>query len=114
MDSVVTEDRSQADERFDTARITAAIDALAEKHAGREDVLRAAMAQLLKAEMIAARTTAQVVLLSDRHGRRCAQPLCFVQDEIIHMLSAAAARHLYRSHTPSGPQPMAVLATGRY
>ena len=57
MDSVVTKDRPEADERFDTARITAAIDALAEKHAGREDVFRAAMAQLLKAEMIAARTT---------------------------------------------------------
>ena len=40
MDSVVTEDRSGADERFDTARITAAVDALAEKHAGREDVFR--------------------------------------------------------------------------
>ena len=29
------------------------------------------MAQLLKAEMIAARATAQAVLLKDRHGRRC-------------------------------------------
>mgnify|MGYP003428700489 CR=1 FL=1 len=60
MDSVVTEDRSQADDRFDTARITAAVDALAEKHAGREDVFRQALAQLLKAEMIAARATAQI------------------------------------------------------
>ena len=50
MDSVVTEDRSGADDRFDTARITAAVDALAEKHAGREDVFRSALAQLLKVE----------------------------------------------------------------
>ena len=77
MDSVVTEDRVQADERFDTARITAALDALAEKHAGREDVFRSALAQLLKAEMLAARTTAQAVLLTDRHGRHCAERLCF-------------------------------------
>src|SRR5437899_8928474 len=102
MDSVVTEDLPEADERFDTVRITAAIDALAEKNAGREDVFRAAMAQLLKAEMIAARTTAQAVLLRDRHGRRCAERLCFVQDEIIRILYSAATRHLYRSHVRSG------------
>ena len=86
MDSVVTEARPEADERFDTARITAAVDALAETHAGREDVFRAALAQLLKAEMIAARATAQAVLLTDRHGRRCAERLCFMQDEIIRIL----------------------------
>src|SRR3989454_7450863 len=114
MDSVVTEDRSGADERFDTARITAAVDALAEKNAGREDVFRSAMAQLLKAEMIAARATAQAVLLRDRHGRRCAERLCFVQDEIIRLLYSAATRHLYRSHVPSGAERMAVVATGGY
>src|SRR2546422_806887 len=114
MDSVVTEDRSGADERFDTARITAAVDALAEKHSGREDVFRAALAQLLKAEMIAARATAQAVLLKDRHGRRCAERLCFMQDEIIRILYSAATRHLYRSHIPSGAERMAVVATGGY
>src|SRR6476660_6209910 len=114
MDSVVTEDRSGADERFDTARITAAVDALAEKHAGREDVFRAALAQLLKAEMIEARATAQAVLLKDRHGRRCAERLCFMQDEIIRILYSAATRHLYRSHVPSGAERMSVVATGGY
>src|SRR6188768_4161780 len=114
MDSVVTEDRSGADERFDTARITAAVDALAEKHAGREDTFRSALAQLLKAEMIAARATAQAVLLKDRHGRRCAERLCFMQDEIIRILYSAATRHLYRSHVPSGAERMAVVATGGY
>src|SRR5512132_4398444 len=114
MDSVVTEDRSGADERFDTARITAAVDALAEKHAGREDVFRSALAQLLKAEMIEARATAQAVLLKDRHGRRCALRLCFMQDEIIRILYSAATRHLYRSLVPSGAEGMAVVATGGY
>src|SRR5216683_544352 len=114
MDSVVTEARPEADDRFDTARITAAVDALAEKHAGREDLFRAAVAQLLKAEMTAARAVAQEVLLRDRHGRRCAERLCFVQDEIIRILYAAATRHLYRSHVPSGAERMAVVATGGY
>src|SRR6201990_673709 len=114
MDSVVTEARPEADDRFDTARITAAVDALAEKHTGREDTFRAAMAQLLKAEMIEARAVAQAVLLRDRHGRRCAERLCFVQDEIIRILFAAAPRHLYRSPIPSGAERMAVVATGGY
>src|SRR6201746_1612708 len=114
MDSIVTEDRGQADERFDTARITAALDALAEKHSGREDVFRSALAQLLKAEMIAARATAQAVLLRDRHGRRCAERLSFMQDEIIRILYAAATQHLYHSPMPSGAERMAVVATGGY
>src|SRR5512133_352365 len=114
MDTVVTPARPEADDRFDTARITAAVDALAEKHAGREDVFRSALAQLLKAEMIEARATAQAVLLKDRNGRRCAERLCFMQDEIIRILFSAAARHLYRSHVPSGAERMAVVATGGY
>src|SRR6202047_442570 len=114
MDSVVTQARSEADERFDTARVTAAVDALAAEHAGREDVFRAAVAKLLKAELMAARDTAQAVLLKDRHGRRCAERLCFVQDEIIRILYAAATRHLYHSPIPSGAERMAVVATGGY
>src|SRR5712691_3521977 len=114
MDSVAIETRPEADERFDTARITAAVDALAEKHAGREDVFRSATAQYLKAELLAARATAQAVLLRDRHGRRCAERLCYVQDEIIRILFSAATRHLYRSPIPSGAERMAVVATGGY
>src|ERR1700753_2410600 len=114
MDSIVTEALPGVDERFDTARVTAAVDELAAKHAGREDVFRAATAQLLKAELIAARATAQAVLLKDRHGRRCAERLCFVQDEIIRILFAAATRHLYHSPIPSGAERMAVVATGGY
>src|ERR1700733_9722131 len=102
MDNIVKEARPEADERFDTARIATAVTALATEHAGREDVFRAAVAKLLKAEMLEARATAQAVLLKDRHGRRCAERLCFVQDEIIRILFDAATRHLYHSPIPSG------------
>ncbi|HEV7877553.1 [protein-PII] uridylyltransferase, partial [Bradyrhizobium sp.] len=114
MDSVVTEAPPEADERFDTARITAAVDALAAKHAGHEDIFRTHLAQLLKAEFITARAATQTVLLKDRHGRRCAERLCFIQDEIIRILFAAATRHLYRSPVPTGAERMAVIATGGY
>lgn len=114
MDSVAIEKKPETDDRFDTARMTAAVDALAEKHEGREDAFRTAMAQLLKAELIAARAAAQAILLKDRHGRRCAERLCHVQDEIIRILYSAATRHLYRSPIPSGAERMAVVATGGY
>src|SRR5437870_13793925 len=64
--------------------------------------------------MFAARATAQAVLLGDRHGRRCAERLCFMQDEIIRILYAAATNDLYRSPVPSGAERMAVVATGGY
>ncbi|MBW7966038.1 [protein-PII] uridylyltransferase [Bradyrhizobium sp. BR 10261] len=114
MDSVATEHKPPLDDRFDTARITVAVDGLAERHQGREDAFRTALAQLLKAELIAARAAAQAILLKDRHGRRCAERLCHVQDEIIRILYSAATRHLYRSPIPSGAERMAVVATGGY
>src|SRR4030081_1999369 len=114
MDSVVTQARPEADERFDTARVTAAIEALALKHVGHEDVFRSHLAQLLKAEFIQSRAIAQEVLLRARPGRRCAERLCFIQDEIIRILFAAATRHLYRSPVPTGAERMAVVATGGY
>src|SRR5258708_26799566 len=114
MDAVVTQARSEPDKRFDTARIPAAVDALAATYAGREDLFRSATAQFLKAELVAARATAQALLLKDRHGRRCAERLCFVQDEIIRILFSAATRHLYHSPLPSGAERMAVVAPGGY
>src|SRR6186713_1774647 len=114
MDSVATEHKPEVDDRFDTARITAAVDALAEKHQGREDTFRTAMAQLLKAELYKASEAAEAGLLKDRHGRRCAEWLCFVQDEIIRVLFASATRHLYHSPIPSASERMAVVATGGY
>src|SRR3984957_16317047 len=114
MDSIVAPARAGNETDFDTRRITAAVNALADKHAGREDVFRSSLAQLLKAELIVARTAAQATLLKDRHGRRCAERLCFVQDEIIRILFTAATQHLYRSPIRSGAERMAVVATGGY
>jgi len=114
MDSTATQTRPVADDRFDTPGITAAIDALAAEHRGHHDLFRAAVARLLKAEMLKARQAAEAVLLKDRHGRRCAEQLCHVQDEVIRMLFAAATKHLYPSPIPSSAERMAVVSTGGY
>src|SRR6201994_2381828 len=114
MDDIVAAAPAGNETDFDTQRITAAVNALADKHAGREDVFRSSLAQMLKAELVTARAAAQATLLKDRHGRHCAERLCFVQDEIIRILFTAATQHLYRSPIPSRAERMAVGATGGY
>jgi [protein-PII] uridylyltransferase len=114
MDITTSLSAADPDPVFDTVRMTAAIDALAETHAGHEDSFRAALSQMFKAELVQAREAAQAMLLKDRHGRRCAERLCTMQDDMIRMLFAAATQHLYRSPIPSGAERMAVVATGGY
>jgi len=114
MDSVTATPPTGAEPVFDTARVVTEIDALAKKHAGKDDVFRNAITQLLKGELAEAREAAQAQLLKDRHGRRCAERLCVVQDEIIRILFNAATKHLYHSPTPSDSERMAVVATGGY
>ena len=114
MESATLPQTADAETSFDPMRIAADIETLVDKFGGRDDAFRSALAQLLKVELLRARDAAQAVLLKDRHGRRCAERLCFVQDEIIRLLYAAATRHLYRSPVPTGAERMAVVATGGY
>src|ERR1700739_1749308 len=97
---------------IDTAAIAAELDELAEAYAGREAELRAAIAQRLKAALMRARANAEQLLLKDRHGRRCAERLCRMQDAIIRILFDFAGRKLYPSQVPSEAERMTVVATG--
>jgi [protein-PII] uridylyltransferase len=111
MDDVATL-APEAAPAFDTGRIATAINALADAQNG--DTFRAALARMMKTELAQAREAAQAQLLRDRHGRRCAEHLCEVQDQVIRLVFDAATRHLYRSTTPSSGERMAVVATGGY
>jgi [protein-PII] uridylyltransferase len=99
---------------LDSAAIVADLKALAEIHAGRERELRAAVAQRLKSALTQARARAEELLLQERQGRRCAERLCRVQDEIIRILFEFAASELYPTQVPSQAERMAVIATGGY
>jgi [protein-PII] uridylyltransferase len=110
---VQTPARAQA-ELIDVAAITAELDTLADIHSGRERELRTAIALHLKAALAQGRARAEQLLLKDRHGRRCAERLCRMQDEIIRILFEFASRHLYPSRNPSEAERMAVIATGGY
>src|SRR5437660_4391910 len=99
---------------FDAAAVTADLAAVAGVHRGRERELRTAVAQRLKAALAAGRAMAEQRLREDRHGRRCAERLCFMQDEAIRVLYEFAVRHLYPSRNPSEAEHMAIVATGGY
>ncbi len=101
-------------ELIDSAAIAGDLKALARSHAGRERELRAAMAQRLKTALTQARAHAEDLLLKDRHGRRCAERLCRMQDEIIRVLFEFARLELYPPRVPSETERMAVIATGGY
>jgi [protein-PII] uridylyltransferase len=101
-------------ELIDAAAIVADLKVLAATYAGRERELRTAVAQRLKAALAQARKRAEELLLKDRHGRRCAERLCQVQDEIIRILFEFTRQELYPPQVPSEAERMAVIATGGY
>jgi [protein-PII] uridylyltransferase len=99
---------------FDEAAVVADLAALADRHSGSEQELRRAVAQRLKTLLIDGRKQAEVLLLNDRQGRRCAERLCFMTDEVIRVLFEFVIRHLYPSENPSDSERMAIVATGGY
>ncbi len=101
-------------ELLDNAAIVADLKRLAEQHAGHERELRTAVAQRLKSALTAARARAEELLLKDRQGRRCAERLCQMQDQIIRILFEFARDKLYARRVPSEAEHMAVVATGGY
>jgi len=101
-------------ELIDSRAIAADLEKLATVHAGKEREMRTALAQRLKEALIEGRAKAELLLLKDRHGRRCAVRLCKMEDELIRLLFEFAKKHLYPSQNPSDSERMTVIATGGY
>src|ERR1700719_1292865 len=101
-------------ELIDSPAIVADLKALAKTHGGRERELRTAVALRLKSALTQARLRAEQLLLKDRHGRRCAERLCQLQDEIIRILFEFIGSEIYPTQAPSEAQAMAVVGTGGY
>jgi [protein-PII] uridylyltransferase len=99
---------------IDSATIAADLKAAAASHAGRERELRTALALRLKAALTEGRAHAEQLLLKDRHGRRCAERLCRMQDEVIRLVFETIVGELYPPQVPSQAEHMAVVATGGY
>src|SRR5262245_32553142 len=92
---------SPASELFDDRAVLAALTKLAKDHAGSEQELRRAVAQQLKTVLVDGRKAAEQMLLKDRQGRRCAERLCVMMDEIIRVLFEFVTANLYPSENPA-------------
>src|SRR3954467_7301098 len=92
----------------------AELETLASGHSGTENELRALLAQPIKSALAEGRARAEELLLKDKHGRRCAERLCRMEDEVIGLLFDVVRKHLYPSQNPSDAERMAVVATGGY
>ncbi len=103
-----------AAELIDSRAIVADLEKLARNKHASDRELRTALAQRLKTALIDGRANAERLLLKDRHGRRCAERLCRMEDEIIRILYDFVRKHLYPSENPSETEHMAVVATGGY
>jgi len=101
-------------ELIDAQALAGDLAAIAAEHAGAESAIRAAAAQRLKAALAQGHATAAQLLLADRHGRRCAERICRMEDEIIRVVFEFTQKHLYPSQNPSEGEHMAVVATGGY
>jgi [protein-PII] uridylyltransferase len=99
---------------FDAAAIAAELTRLSEVHSGNERELRLAASRHLRTALARGRATVEALLIADRHGRRCAERLCAMQDEIVRVLYEFAIKHLYPAQNPSEAEHMAVVATGGY
>ena len=102
-----------SNELIDTPALTAQLEKAVKGHTGSERDLRSLLAQQLKVALADGRAKAEQLLLKDRHGRRCAERLCRMEDEIIRILFDFA-RQLYPLQNPSEGERMAIIATGGY
>ena len=114
MSAVAELERPAPNPVFDSGIVAADLARLVAAHSGSESELRAAVAQRIKTALTEGRAEAEALLLRDRHGRRCAERLCRMLDEIIHVLYDFAGKYLYSSQNPSEAEHMAVVATGGY
>jgi [protein-PII] uridylyltransferase len=101
-------------EIFDAAVMAGELEDLARTHAGNEHDLRLAVSRRLKTALLKGRAVAERLLIRDRGGRRCAERLSLMQDEIIRVLYEFTGKHLYPAQNPSEAERMAIIATGGY
>ena len=69
-------------ELFDQSSLAAELDGLAKQHGSNEQALRRAIMQPLKNALATGRAGAERLLLQDRQGRRCAERLCQMHDDM--------------------------------
>src|SRR5262249_2218152 len=101
-------------EIFNAAALAGELEDVAQEHTGNERELRMAGTRHLKTALTRGRAAAEQLLIEERRGRRCAERLSGMQDEIMRLLYELVGRHLYPVQNPSEAERMAIIATGGY
>src|SRR5467141_2690539 len=96
---------------FDPDALIAEVQQLATSVEGEK---RTAVAQRLKAVLAESSAKAEVLLLKDRQGGRCAGRLTRMQDDLIRVIYTFAVTQLYPPQSRSESERMAIVATGGY
>jgi [protein-PII] uridylyltransferase len=119
----MTEPRRRPDHPFkdlfdiDAMRVelgTLAREVLDKGQPGREIELRTQLARRLKTAYQHGHQVAERWLMVEGSGRRCAERLSRLQDEIITLVHELAVKTLYPSDNPSTSERMAIVAIGGY
>ena len=82
--------------------------------AGSASDARARVVERLKGLVKTGRAEARRALEADRKGRKCAEGLARLQDELIGLIFDYTVTHVYRATNPSDAERMAIVATGGY
>jgi len=99
---------------FDAGAMGQELATLTQSAGGNERELRLAISRRLKRALMEGRAQAERLLVKDRLGRRCAERLSGMTDDIIRVLFEVASKQLYPAQNPSEAERMAVVATGGY
>ncbi len=99
---------------FDAGEVGRELVRCIEAQSGGVQEARPAVLERLKALLRSARAEAARQLAADGRGRRCAEGLAVLQDELIRLVFDYTVAHVYRATNPSDAEHMAVIATGGY
>jgi [protein-PII] uridylyltransferase len=99
---------------FDARELRRELTQMFEKRNSVAHTARPAVLDRLKGLLKTARSEANLQLVSDGNGRRCAEGLAKFQDELIRLVYDYTVAHVYRATNPSDAERMAVIATGGY
>jgi [protein-PII] uridylyltransferase len=101
-------------EVFDVGAVAGELETLLAGHAGDERELMLAVSRRLKAALLEGRAAVERLLIKERGGRRCAERLSAMQDDILRVVYDLVCTHLYPTRNPSEAERMAIIATGGY
>ncbi len=99
---------------FDSGDVRERLSATWRELSGQEHPARNAILEVLKTLVEESRAEAARQLEAEGNGRRMAEGLATLQDELIRLIYDFTVQHIYRAENPSDAERMSIIATGGY